>query len=80
MMNKGKRNAVVVCLISLLTITMLSGSSRLMCAGLIVAGCALVALGFAQAQRDTLDRKVLIGGLSVAGVAAGIVTAFFLRS
>jgi hypothetical protein len=80
MMNKGKRNVIVVGVISLLTITMLSGSSRLMCVALILAGCALVALGFAQTQKDTLGRKVLLGGLSVAGVAAGIVAAFFLRS
>ena len=80
MMNKGKLSAIVVGVISLLTITMLSGSSRLMCVGLILAGCALVAQGFAQPQRDILVRKVLIGGLSVAGVAAGIAAAFFLRT
>jgi accessory gene regulator protein AgrB len=79
MKDKAKWSAVTVCIISLLSITVTQGS-KLMYVGLILAGCSLVALWFVQTRKATLGRKALIGGLSIAGVVAGIVAAFFLRS
>ncbi len=79
MKNKARWSNLTVCILALLSI-MLTQGSRMMGISLILAGTCIVVLGFTETRKNSLGRNVLISGLSLAGVATGLIAAFLCRS